>query len=152
MPLFKKYDYRCPVCLSEYDLKAFAASGVKQCPACKTILQPLLVKQDGYVKANWQDLRTLAIYASRWARIFDLNRKGDQDALQALDNVLRGLQRYCPPGAEPIVPIHDAVREGVRRVEVQQLGAINTGDNIIPISLKPNKDGKIVSPFYKKLL
>lgn len=149
MTIFKRYDLRCPVCLAEFSFKAMANSGIKDCPMCHTILQPLEVKHDGYIRVNWQDMRTLATYASRWSRVFDTKNKGDVDAIIALQNIIEGLSRFRPLGAEPIIPLKDPMRDGDKSIDVRKLAEINTGDNLS--GLKPGKDGKIVSPFFRRL-
>lgn len=52
-------DIRCPVCLAEFNATALLATNAKDCPNCHTLLYPMLIKHDGYVKLNWQDLRVL---------------------------------------------------------------------------------------------
>ncbi len=150
MPIPRKSDLRCPVCLCEYSFIAMANSGIKQCPSCNTVIQPQQMKFDGYVKMNWQDLRTLAVYAKRWSRIFDLSKKGDMDAARALENILANVRQYRPAGAEALVPSSDESNKPLRKVDVKKIGEIGIGDNM-PIDLKPGADGKIVSPFFKNL-
>lgn len=142
-------DLRCPVCLCEYNFKALAHQGIKQCPSCKTVLQPLLKRHDGYIQVNWQDMRTLAIYALRWSKIFDMNKQGDKDAHKALHNIISNLARFQPQGAPQIVPEKDAVYEGMKRLEVQKLGDIGEGDNM-KMPFKKDASGHIISPFFRK--
>lgn len=144
-------DLRCPVCLHEFNGKAMMKLGIKGCPVCKTVLQPLVMRQDGYIRVNWQDMRTLAIYAKRWSKIFDLRNKGDRDATAALKNIFIKLEKFRPVGAESLVPKRDPISDSLKRVEVSKGGAINIGDNITQDTFKRDQDGNIPSPFFSGL-
>jgi hypothetical protein len=154
-----KNDLRCPVCLLEFNQAAMMAAGVKGCPGCTTALQPMKVSEDGYIKINWQELRTLAIYAQRWSITFDLKNGGNRDSLKALQNILAGLRKYEPIGGQPLVPPFDAVviernAEGGISIpgpepqdgEPVKLQIVRNPDT----SLKPDHTGFIPSPFYKR--
>lgn len=142
------YNSRCPVCLFEFNMESMAKMGVKGCPHCKTQLQMLGMNQDGYFKANWQDIRVLAIYARRWAAMFDMTNQGNVDAVKALANIIQGLSKCQPAGAPPIVPPNEVVI-----IEspspVRPTDAMLTIDQDKPVDLKPGADGKIISPFFK---
>lgn len=143
MAVFKKHDQRCPVCLSEFNSQEMRQAGFKSCPVCKTTLQPLTISHDGYIRINWQDMRVLAIYARRWSMGFDLTKKGNRDAIQALENIIANLSKYKPNMSEPIVPAVDAFIVGNMQAEYNL-------DNV-PLNLKPDHTGMIPSPFYKRM-
>ncbi len=117
-----KNEVRCAVCLKEFLLKK-----TKECPNCKTEIHPLLIKEDGYIKINWQDMRVLSTYAVRWATCFDLTKKGNADAAKALSNILVNIKNFRPTGAEKLVDENDKIVE--RNMENQE------------------KDGGIPSPY-----
>jgi hypothetical protein len=101
---FKKPDLRCPVCLAEFYLEKKPNAMLGRCPSCSTEIARMLVREDGYIFINWQQLRTLAIYAARWSGSFDLNKKGNMDAMQALTHILMHLQTFQPKGSAPLLP------------------------------------------------
>jgi hypothetical protein len=144
MAIFKKNDLRCPVCLAEYNSVEMAHAGIKHCPACKTVIQPMRIEHDGYIKINWHNIRVLANYARRWTLTFDIASKGNRDAIQALLNIINALSVYRPKQAEPIVPQIDPVMEGyVQQVEYTEPEGV--------IELKADHTGNIPSPWFKKL-
>ena len=141
-------DCRCAVCLAEF--RAINYQKTNTCPLCHTIVPPLQMAHDGYVKLNWQDLRVLAIYAQRWSTHFDLNKKGNQDALRALNNIIQSLRHYQPEGAPPIVPSTDVViLEGSIRPKPPKKASPEIGFDE-KAEIKPDANGNIPSPFYKK--
>lgn len=145
MDIFRKNDRRCPVCLHVFNAEAMMKLGKKGCPVCHTVLQPLETKYDGYIRINWQDIRTLAIYARRWSKIFDIKAAGDKDALAALQNIFNALSRFRPVGAQPLLPDKDIVADTLRRVEVKEGGGM-----MIKQPEKTEPDGSIISPFFGK--
>lgn len=137
----KSHDMRCPVCLSEWNQSDLMSAGIKTCPHCKTIIQPLKIEHDGYIFINWQDLRVLAIYSKRWASMFDMTQKGNQDAVQALENILEGIRRYQPTGTPQLTPPLDTViLHGAPKLEEENI-----------LEWKRDATGKIISPFFKRL-
>ncbi len=149
---FRKNDFRCPVCLVEFSMPTPKEESSAGCPFCKTILRPMLTRHDGYVNINWQDLRTLAIYSKRWASLFDLAKKGDQDSRKALENIIDKLKKFRPVDAELLTPERDQIADSMRRVE-PDTGMIHIPDNNVNLAdMKPDEKGNIVSPFFRKLL
>lgn len=157
-------DLRCPVCQATWNQEALMRIGIKGCPHCKTVIEPLLISQDGYIKVNWQDLRVLAIYAWRWTQVFDTRKKGDVDAIIAFQNILDALAKYQPKDGAPIIPfdnvrpdpsIIDAIMAEIKMAEMnakpkhperkEEMNFIIKQED-----LKPNAEGKIPSPFIKK--
>ena len=102
MTIQAKNDIRCAVCRAEYNSEALRKSRIKDCPHCHTLVPPLKMAHDGYFRANWQDIRVLATYAQRWAIRFDTDKKGNCDAIQALENIIRALDAYQPKGGESL--------------------------------------------------
>lgn len=157
-------DLRCPVCLATWNQEVLMKIGIKSCPHCKTVIEPLLISQDGYIKINWQDLRVLAIYAWRWTQMFDRTRKGDVDAIIVFENILKHLSQYQPKDGAPIIPIQKAVPDPaivaaimgqLRKVEMlpkpkHPEPKVEMTFEIKQEDLKPNAEGKIPSPFIKK--
>lgn len=110
MTLFQqKNDKRCPCCQAEWNSNALKASGLKGCPHCRTVLEPLKVIEDGYVHLNWQDLRVLVLYAKRWSKIFDTNNRTSLDAIQALNNIIAKVQVHRPETGALLIPEQDIV-------------------------------------------
>lgn len=100
----KKYnDIRCHVCLQYFNLYEVQKSKVVGCPNCKTLVPPLQVINDGYIKINWQELRVLATYARRWAMTFSPDKKGNVDAVIALENTITGIAKFRPRNAAPLL-------------------------------------------------
>lgn len=142
-------DMRCPVCLLEWNKLAMQAVGIKVCPQCKTSIPALEIANDGYIKANWQDLRVLAIYAKRWAQVFNLKKQGDRDALQALDNILVNIQRFKPKNAIDLVPPHDDVIIGViERHENPPM--VQIVKEVTDHKAGKDSNGNITSPYFYK--
>ena len=127
MTIQGKNDTRCPVCLAEFNREAVRVAGYKDCPHCHTVIPPMQIRDDGYVKMNWQDIRVLAIYAQRWAIRLDTTKKGNMHAMQALSNILGHLERYRPKdGKTHILMAHE--------IDPKEL----------------SKKGSIPSPYFKK--
>jgi DNA-directed RNA polymerase subunit RPC12/RpoP len=93
--------YRCAVCLHEYD--PIEIKPGRPCPHCKSEIPMLLGCEDGYVHVNWQDLRVLADYASRFSDRFNIDERADLDKAQQLENILHKLSHYQPRGSKPIL-------------------------------------------------
>lgn len=146
---FGHNDMRCPVCLLEWNKQALKQVGVNVCPQCKTSIPALEIANDGYIKANWQDLRVLAIYAKRWAQVFDLKKKGDRDAFQALDNILRKIQSYKPKNAIDLVPQHDDVVIGVMH-RADEPPMIQFLEEVKEPKQGKDDKGNIISPYFYK--
>lgn len=124
----------------EFHLESVRKLGYKACPQCQTALPPVLLKNDGYIKANWQDMRMLAIFAKRWAAHFDTTKKGNRDAVVALDNICRRLESFRPGGAEPLLGRNDQMQKPSIPTIVPK------GEhNAQPIKLP---DGSVVSPYF----
>jgi len=104
MTIYGKNDIRCSVCLREFNTAQLKSEGLFNgtCPICGTGIKPHKMAEDGYVKVNWQELRVLAIYARRWADTFDRRPLGNLQAITVLENILKRLERYKPPGADPL--------------------------------------------------
>lgn len=155
-PQYEQNDMRCPVCGKEWLLSITMKLGVKGCPNCATSLQPLKIKDDGYVKVNWQDLRTIAIYAERWSSMFDMSVKGNQDAVRALQNILTHLRTYQPKEALPLtLPVTPIVviqkeKETENHGNYPKTPKIRIELDDSKRELKPDSTGNIPSPFYQK--
>lgn len=143
-------DKRCPVCLCEWNEAVMTKAGIKQCPNCKTVIAPMDIKDDGYIRINWQDMRVLAVYAKRWSAMFDLKVKGNRDAVQALIHILYKIEGFKPKNAKPLTPLEDDIV--IARI---------TGKSPLPlieIAVKREKDeeskkdatGNLVSPYFRK--
>ena len=92
--------YRCPVCLEDFD--TIRKSKPYTCEYCGTRIPPLETALDGYIRVNWQDMRVLVIYARRWASMFDLTRRGNQDAARMLGNITGQVKTFRPQDGEKI--------------------------------------------------
>lgn len=150
MSLEKKNDMRCPVCQAEWNLEETMKAGNKSCPNCHTMLQPLKMIHDGYIKANWQDLRVLAIYARRWAAMFD-DTPGNQHAILALEVIIDNLKKHRPKDSLPLLPDNEVIFIGkVEGPKALPKPSEIEYDNTRAFTLKPDGEGKIVSPFYRK--
>ena len=57
---------RCILCPFEVD-ESELTDDITCCPGCGTKYIPLSEKYDVDIKINWQELRTLVIWAERWA-------------------------------------------------------------------------------------
>lgn len=145
-----KNDKRCPVCLCEWNEAVLTKAGIKQCPNCKTIIAPMNISEDGYIRINWQDMRVLAVYAKRWSSMFDLSNKGNRDAIQALVHILYKIEGFRPKTAKPLTPIEDDIviakiknQKGVPLVQI----AVDRSNKA-----QEEKDatGSILSPYFKK--
>lgn len=148
MALFNgKNDLRCPVCLFEYQSAAMRAASIKGCPSCHTSLTPQLLREDGWVRVNWQDLRALAIYAQRWSITFDLSNSGNRDSLRALQNIFGKLRQYEPKGSQPLTPAMDAV---VVRSTKDANGELTIEIESSITELKADHTGLVPSPFYQR--
>lgn len=134
MVLYSRNLLRCAVCLSQFDPAKLR--GRHECPTCGTVIPPLKGSEDGFIKINWQDLRILATYAERWTDTFDLGRRGDRDALQALQNILRQLSGFRPPGALPLLPEH-LIQKTILEFNPAA-------------SMTPDETGLIPSPYVRK--
>lgn len=130
-------ELRCQVCLQEYDRKHQRKLGV--CPFCGTHLAAMLTADDGYIRINWQQLRVLAIYAKRWTAHFDLGKRGNKDAVQALENILHHLTQYRPKDGETL--LLPEAQENVPKLTEAAAGAE-------PLAAQP--DGSIPSPYFRK--
>ena len=130
-------DLRCQVCLQE----AMAAEWPPNTPCkhCGTYLIPQRIAHDVYVKLNWQQLRQLCIYATRWGADLDMDRKGNHDALQALLNIVRNLEQFRPNGAPKLtITTYEAPSQAVPITRIPEL------------KLTPDAQGNIISPFYRR--
>lgn len=142
-----KPDVRCPVCLAEYVSAHFKQPFIPQCPFCKTVIPPMPLRHDGWVKLNWQELRVLAIYAQRWSTTFDLRLRGNLEALRVLQNILHELRQYQPKDAPPIVPSMNVVYlEGHHHPHPPKVEL----DFDPAATMEPDKDGNVPSPYKKK--
>ena len=151
--LFGKNDIRCPVCLKEFESRVAFTPTQSSCPNCHTALLPLFIEHDGYFKANWQDLRVLAIYAKRWTAMFDMTNKGNQEAVIALNNIIRSLSKHQPKNAPPLVLDNDVVVIGNIQPVPQPPPKQETImlDESETRELKPDETGMIPSPFKRKI-
>lgn len=155
----RKKDMRCAVCTAEFRADELKLAGVKACPNCGSTMAPLKVSQDGYIKINWQDLRTLAIYAKRWSGVFPTNSKGNRDALLALQVILKALEKYRPKDAMPLVPIDDVVvvtpigrNQKIQLPPIAMEGRMEDQfDGDAPLVWEKDSMGRIKSPFFRKL-
>lgn len=66
-----KYVSRCTICNKSFTAEEVA--NVKSCPNCDNPSPPLNPEEDLYVKINWHELKTLAVWAEGYAHIEDLN-------------------------------------------------------------------------------
>ena len=108
-PTNKKNDIRCPVCLKEFFHGDITEEG-KPCPNCKSRTGFEILEHDGYIKINWQQLRVLVAYSSRWLRQFDPNKQGNPDAVKAFNNLVERLKQYQPEGGLPIIVDEDEAK------------------------------------------
>lgn len=150
----QKPDVRCPVCLKEFNQANLQHAGVKSCPFCKTSLQWLDIAHDGYIHINWQNLRVLAIYAQRWANMWDMSKPGNMHALQALENIFKHLAQYQPASSPPLLLQQDArignnTMVGKITITRKKMALEESFDPITSERLKPDASGKILSPFFK---
>ena len=104
-----KPDSRCPICGTLFNKYFTEKAGTEGCPMCKTMIPMLKVNQDGYIKINWADLRMLAVYAQRWARRFDMTKKGNFDSVRRLENVILTLEHFKPQGADSLIELNEPV-------------------------------------------
>lgn len=143
----KKKEWRCAVCTAEYFTNP---TGNIACQNCGTKIPPLRVAHDVTVKANWQDLRVLAIYAKRWSHIIPADTKANRQALEALNVVLKSLEKYQPKGAEELNIKNEVVRIdfGPLKGEKKQLAPL---PELAGGPWQKDTLGRILSPFYKKL-
>ena len=102
MELKKNNDIRCVVCGAEFNDYELKKLHIKDCPNCHTQLNPMLISQDGYIKINWQELRVLVAYASRWITRFDTKIKGNEDMIKALGSTIAKLEKYRPKTGVPL--------------------------------------------------
>lgn len=139
-----KPDVRCVVCTMEFHLESVRKLGYKTCPQCQTPLPPVLLKNDGYIKANWQDMRMLAIFAKRWTARFDTTNRGNRDSVVALDNICKRLESFRPEGAEPLLGRNDQMQKPA----IPTLIGVSIGvmSNSTPYKLK---DGSVISPYFQ---
>lgn len=141
----KKNDMRCPACLAEWSKASLKMAGLKGCPHCKTVLEPLKIAEDGYVHVNWQDMRVLVLYAKRWSKIFDMSNRVSNDAVMALDNIVKNIQNHRPESGALLIPENDIVV--IERVIKQNL----TGQPVVELTIKHAKEEeveKIPSPYF----
>lgn len=134
-----KPDVRCVVCEREYSLDAIRRAGIIGCPDCGTTLEPVYLAHDGYVRVNWQDLRMLAIFATRWSRRFDRSKRGNRDTLAALENIIEKLERYQPKNSRPLM--------GDNEPDNPTITIVIENRNSAPKKLK---DGSVLSPFQPR--
>ncbi len=123
---------RCAVC----DFEVASTNGLKACPSCGTKLLPVRPADDVDVLINWGILRTLVMWAERWAgRCVDEH----PDMLRLVLNAAENLQAQHPdkapltlaaeiakmrkhfgdvetnlPSVEPRLAAHEAVEEAER--------------------------------------
>ena len=127
----KKKTYTCPTCMHDFNIREIQERGV--CPICLTRREPMLSRQSGYIFLYWEQVRILTIYAKRWANTFDETKKGNQDAIQALDNAINSLRQYRPKDGEGLEPPEERIEQ------------LEQAPN------KPKKEGApIPSPYFKK--
>lgn len=150
-------DTRCSVCYAEWNEAELKKAGVIGCPHCKTRVQTMKISHDGFIQINWQDLRVLAIYATRWMSLHDKEQNlYNREADVALANILNKLSRYRPKDGATIVPDIDVGKVPIEIVQmIRNIGKPKQEKpefdfNINNQDLKPNEEGKIPSPFIKK--
>lgn len=149
---FKKSDSRCQVCNAEWNSFALKQSGLRGCPNCKSLLQPMKIEEDGYIHVNWQEVRVLAIYANRWSQIFDLNTKITDEAKVVLHNILHKLETYRPEQGDLLIPRNDilqmerSVRDNAKGQPVIEL----TITSVKEVTKVPMQKG-VPSPYFMNL-
>lgn len=74
-------------------------------------MHPVAIAHDGYVKLNWEDVRTLCIYAQRWADQYDTSNLENLDHVRTLKNIVDSLKIYQPKNSEGLDPVKDPIRE-----------------------------------------
>ena len=142
----KSDDMRCTLCSKEWNDVSAHAAGLHGCPYCKTMVQAQKISEDGYIKVNWQDLRMLSIFATRWSKLFDMRFQVNIDALAALQNIISKLEKYQPKGGGVLVPADDI--EVIRRAVPNTDGEVEIEVHHKQPSVVP--DG-IPSPYFIKL-
>lgn len=78
-------------CICNFELDSF--DGLNYCPNCGTSYPPLGVEDDVMLKINWQELRTLIIWAERWA---GRGAKEFPDMLRFVYAAAKRLKTQCP--------------------------------------------------------
>lgn len=153
-------NWRCPVCLREFAMAEYYNKPA--CTVCGARNPLLYIPHDITLKLNWQDLRILAIYSVRFARMF-ANTDQDNYNRKALENILEKINAYRPKhNAIPLLaeieaedaakrisekmdqmPPPPAQKKHVSLVEItesQRQDLIN----------KKDESGNVVSPFFRK--
>ena len=121
---------KCPVCRAQFSQSDLSMK--KSCPKCGTVIPPFLGSQEVVIQINWQELRTLSIYSLRWSKIFDPKKRGNQDAIKALQNIFTRIMKHQPQDARTLIPFRDEVAGRIKRADVSQEG----------------KERGIVSPYF----
>lgn len=144
----EKNDLRCPVCLQEWNEKIMAKAKITACPRCSTTIPPMRIRDDGYVKVNWQDMRVLVIYAQRWAQLFDTSKKGNRDALEALKNITKKVEESKPKEGQELspkeAPIIGKMSTNTPQVQTKEITPMEALKKI------RDKGGNIESPYFRK--
>jgi hypothetical protein len=86
---------RCRDCLAEFTDEEI--KGAKCCPSCHTTRIPVLISEDILLPINWAELRTLTIWATRWADGFP-DDDAHNDSKIWLQKLLNRINKLRPPG------------------------------------------------------
>lgn len=97
-------DIRCPQCGWQGNLAFTIEMKMPQCPNCGTKHPPLKIAEDGLIKTNWQDIRTLCLYSQRFVATFDEKIQGNKVAIEILQRIIKEMARYQPPNGLNLDP------------------------------------------------
>jgi hypothetical protein len=94
---------RCIDCCSEFNDEDLIKSKASCCPVCGTLSLPVSVDKDVNITINWNELRILTMWASRWAEQDGFN----ESSKISLHKIIKRLSKYRPDGSPALTLVEE---------------------------------------------